>query len=183
MIRNAFIKVGMTSAFTEAGEAQGVTVLRLQPAKVVRHESLQDGRTLVVVEYDTGVKKKTTRGWIVDNAADFPVGNTVTSPNLAAGQLIKCSGVSKGKGFQDAVTRHGFAGGPASHGSRFHRAPGSVGMRTEPGRTPKGKRLPGHHGDSHVTLRKVEVAYWSSEEAILAVVGGVPGPRGGLVFI
>jgi len=183
MIRNAFIKVGMTSAFTEAGEAQGVTVLRLQPAKVVRHESLQDGRTLVVVEYDTGAKKKTTRGWAVANAAEYPVGSSVTSPALTAGQLIKLSGVSKGKGFQDAVTRHGFAGGPASHGSRFHRAPGSVGMRTEPGRTPKGKRLPGHHGDSQVTLRKVQVAYWSSEESLLAVVGGVPGARGGLVFI
>ena len=70
MIRNAFIKVGMTSAFTDAAEAQGVTVLRLQPAKVVRHESLQDGRTLVVVEYDIGVKKKTTRGWIVENSAE-----------------------------------------------------------------------------------------------------------------
>lgn len=58
MVRNAFVKVGMTSAFTEAGEAQGVTVLRLQPAKVVRHESLQDGRTLVVVEYDTGAKRR-----------------------------------------------------------------------------------------------------------------------------
>lgn len=183
MIRNAFVKVGMTSAFTEAGEAQGVTVLRLQPAKVVRHESLQDGRTLVVVEYDTGAKKKTTRGWAVENAAEFPVGSSVASPALTAGQLVKLTGISKGKGFQDAVTRHGFAGGPASHGSRFHRAPGSVGMRTEPGRTPKGKRLPGHHGDSQVTLRKVQVAYWSSDESLLAVVGGVPGPRGGLVFI
>jgi len=183
MIRNAFVKVGMTSAFTEAGEAQGVTVLRLQPAKVVRHENLQDGRTLVVVEYNTGTKKKTVRGWAVSNAADFPVGSEVISPALSAGQLVNLTGISKGKGFQDAVTRHGFAGGPASHGSRFHRAPGSVGMRTEPGRTPKGKRLPGHHGDAQVTLRKVKVAYWSSEESLLAVVGGVPGPRGGLVFI
>ena len=114
MVRNAFVKVGMTSAFTEAGEAQGVTVLRLQPAKVVRHESLQDGRTLVVVEYDTGAKKKTTRGWAVQNAAEFPVGASVSSPALATGQLVKLTGISKGKGFQDAVTRHGFAGGPAN---------------------------------------------------------------------
>lgn len=183
MIRYAFTKVGMTSAFSEAGSAQGVTVLKMQPAKVIRHEKLEDGRVSVVVEYDAGKAKKTVRGWIVENPADYQVGSELKTPPLAIGQKVKISGSSKGRGFQDAVTRHGFAGGPGSHGSRFHRAPGSVGMRTEPGRTPKGKRLPGHDGDDQVTLRNAQVAYWSTEEALLAVVGGVPGPRGGLVFV
>lgn len=183
MVRHVFTKVGMTSAFTEAGAAQGVTVLKMQPAKVVRHEKLEDGRIAVIVEYDTGTKNKLTRGFVVDNAASLEVGSVLKGPALASGQKIKITGVSKGKGFQDAVTRHGFAGGPASHGSRFHRAPGSVGMRTEPGRTPKGKRLPGHTGDVQVTIRNAQVAYWSEEEALLAVVGGVPGARGGLVFV
>ena len=183
MIRHLFTKVGMTNAFTEAGLSQGVTLLKMQPAKVVRHETLKDGRTLVVVEFDLGRKNKVEKGYTVANAADFAVGSVVPPPALQIGQKIKVSGQSKGKGFQDAVTRHGFAGGPASHGSRFHRAPGSVGMRTEPGRTPKGKRLPGHTGDESVTLRNVEVSYWSPEENLLAVVGGVPGSRGGILFV
>lgn len=183
MVRHAFTKVGMTSSFTEAGAAQGVTVLKMQPAKVVRHDKLEDGRIAVIVEYDTGNKKKVTRGFVVANPAEFEIGTTLKGPAITAGQKLRLTGQSKGKGFQDAVTRHGFAGGPASHGSRFHRAPGSVGMRTEPGRTPKGKRLPGHTGDVQVTIRNVQVAYWSEEEALLAVVGGVPGARGGLVFV
>jgi large subunit ribosomal protein L3 len=183
MIRHLFTKVGMTNAFTEAGVSQGVTVLKMQPAKVVRHEKLADGRIVAIVEFDTGNKKKLEKGFVVPNAEAFSVGSELAGPALAAGQKVKVTGVSKGKGFQDAVTRHGFAGGPASHGSRFHRAPGSVGMRTEPGRTPKGKRLPGHTGDVQVTLRNVEVAYWSGDEKLLAVVGGVPGSRGGFVLI
>lgn len=183
MIRYAFTKVGMTNAFTDVGQSQGVTVLRMQPAKVVRHETLADDRILVVVEYDGGKKNKTVRGWIVNNPAEFEVGKVLQNPSLQIGQEIKVTGISKGRGFQDAVTRHGFAGGPATHGSRFHRAPGSVGMRTEPGRTPKGKLLPGHDGDAQVTLRNVKVAYWSSDESLLAVVGGVPGSRGSTVYV
>lgn len=183
MIRYVFTKVGMTSSFTDTGTAQGVTVLKLQPAKVLRHETIDGGRVVVVVEYDTGNRKKLVRGWIVDNPTDFAVGSALKLPSLINGQKIKITGVSKGRGFQDAVTRHGFAGGPASHGSRFHRAPGSVGMRTEPGRTPKGKRLPGHDGDDQVTLRNAQVAYFSGDESLLAIVGGVPGPRGGVIFV
>ena len=183
MIRFAFTKVGMTSAFADSGVAQGVTVLKLQPAKVVRHEKLEDGRISVVVEYDVGTSKKVCRGYILSDVSAYAVGTELKGPELTVGQKIKISGCSKGRGFQDAVTRHGFAGGPASHGSRFHRAPGSVGMRTEPGRTPKGKRLPGHDGDSQVTLRNAKVAYWSNEESLLAVLGGVPGARGGVVFV
>jgi large subunit ribosomal protein L3 len=183
MIRHLFTKVGMTNAFTEAGQSQGVTILKLQPAKVVRHEKLKDGRTLVVVEFDIGRKNKIEKGYAVENFADFVVGASLAAPALSVGQKIKVSGQSKGKGFQDAVTRHGFAGGPASHGSRFHRAPGSVGMRTEPGRTPVGKKLPGHTGDEAVTIKNVEVSYWSADENLLAVVGGVPGARGGILFV
>jgi large subunit ribosomal protein L3 len=183
MIRRLFTKVGMTNAFTEAGQSQGVTLLKLQPAKVVRHENLADGRVVVVVAFDLGRKNKIEKGYIVPNPTDFVVGSDLPAPALSVGQKIKVSGQSKGKGFQDAVTRHGFAGGPASHGSRFHRAPGSVGMRTEPGRTPPGQRMPGHMGDESVSLRNVEVSYWSTEENLLAVLGGVPGARGGILFV
>lgn len=182
-IRYAFIKVGMTSAFSADGSATGVTVLKMQPAKVVRHEKLDDGRVLVVVEYDTGKFKKMVRGWVAENPADFEVGSTLKSPEFTSGQEIKITGISKGRGFQDVVTRYGFGGGPASHGSRFHRSPGSIGMRTEPGRVMKGKKMPGHDGQDQITLRNVQVTYWSNEETVLAVAGGVPGSRGSVVFI
>jgi large subunit ribosomal protein L3 len=183
MVRYAFSKVGMTSTFTESGLALGVTVLKMQPARVVRHEISENGKFIVVVEYDTGCKKKLVRGWVVDNFADYQVGSPLKAPSLVVGQKLKITGISKGRGFQDAMTRHGFAGGPASHGSRFHRAPGSVGMRAEPGRVMKGKKMPGQDGNAQVTLRNVQVAYWSHEESVMAVIGGVPGARGGMVFV
>lgn len=182
-IRYAFIKVGMTSAFEADGIAKGVTVLKMQPAKVIRHEKLADGRVAVIVEYDTGKSKKIVRGWVAENPSEFEVGSVLKSPEYKSGQEIKITGLSKGRGFQDAVTIHGFAGGPASHGSRFHRAPGSVGMRTEPGRVMKGKKMPRQDGQEQITLRGVRVTYWSNEESVLAVAGGVPGSRGSVVFI
>lgn len=183
MIRYAFVKLGMTSIFNDSGNEQGVTVLKLQPGKVLRHEKLKDGRTVVVVEYDTGTKNKLVRGWAVSDLTGLDVGTTLSGPDLTAGKSIKLTGVSKGRGFQDVITRHGFAGGPASHGSRFHRAPGSVGMRTEPGRTPKGRKLPGQDGNRQVSIQGAQVAYWSADESVLAVVGGVPGARGSVVFV
>lgn len=182
-IRHAFIKVGMTSAFNADGSANGVTVLKMQPAKVIRHDKLEDGRVVVVVEYDTGKQKKLIRGWVAQNPAEFEVGSSLKSPEFLSGQKIKLTGLSKGRGFQDVITRYGFGGGPASHGSRFHRSPGSIGMRTEPGRVMKGKKMPGHDGQDQITLRNVQVTYWSNDEAVLAVAGGVPGSRGSVVFI
>lgn len=183
MVRYAFVKLGMSSVFTESGEAKGVTILKLQPAKVVRHEKLKDGRTLAVIEYDVGNKKKLSKGYVVANAGDYQVGTELKAPGLEVGKTVKVTGFSKGRGFQDCITRHGFSGGPGAHGSRFHRAPGSIGMRTEPGRTPKGRKLPGQDGNVQVSIKSASIAYWSPEEAIVAVVGGVPGAPGRVVFI
>lgn len=183
MIRYAFKKVGMTCAFAPTGEAEGVTVLKMAPAKIVRHDKTEDGRIVVVVEFDVGTAKKLTKGFLVSDASQYAVGTELKGPELKQGQRIKVTGTGKGRGFQDAMTRHNFRGGPATHGSRFHRAPGSVGMRAEPGRTPKGKKLPGHMGDRTVSVKNLKVAYWSPEESLLAVVGGVPGARGSELFI
>lgn len=182
-MKYAFTKVGMTSAFDQSGKAFGVTVLKMRPAKVVRHEKLEDGRIAVIVEYDLGVKKPIHRGWVVQDATQYPIGSELKSPNYLSGQKIKITGISKGRGFQDVVTRYGYAGGPASHGSRFHRAPGSVGMRTEPGRVFKGKKLPGHDGSDQITLRNVKVISWSDSDSLMAVLSGVPGARGSVVFV
>lgn len=183
MVRYAFTKVGMTSAFTAEGEAQGVTVLRLAPSKVLRHETTEDGKPVIVIEYDTGNKKKLVKGWLLEKSSDLNAGASLNTPDFKVGQKLKITGLSKGRGFQDVITKYGFGGGPASHGSRFHRAPGSVGMRTQPGRVMKGKKMPGQDGNAQVTLRNVKVAYWSAEESIVAIVGGVPGARGCVVFI
>lgn len=181
MLRYVFKKVGMTCIFTPEGESQGVTVLKLLPSKVVRKDKTEDGRDVFVVEFDAGVKQKIQRGYMLKEGLE--VGSALKAPEFKAGDRIKVTGVSKGRGFQDAMTRHNFRGGPESHGSRFHRAPGSVGMRAEPGRTPKGKKLPGHYGTDTVSVMNAKVAYWSPEESLLAVVGGVPGARGSSVFI
>ncbi len=181
-VRFAFMKVGMTSTFDEQGKAHGVTVLKLQPGKVIRHEKSEQGKDIVVVEYDIGHKNKVVRGWVAENPAEFEVGALVI-PSFQAGQLVKITGHSKGRGFQDTMTIYGMGGGPASHGSRFHRAPGSIGMRTEPGRVMKGKKMPRLDGNEQITLRNVVITYWSQEENVLAVAGGVPGSRGSLVFI
>lgn len=182
-MKYAFTKIGMTNAFDQTGKAFGVTVLKMRPATVVRHEKLEDGRIAVIVEYDLGVKKKLNRGWVVEDPSLYPVGSTLQSPQYLPGQKIKITGISKGRGFQDVVTRYGYAGGPASHGSRFHRAPGSVGMRTEPGRVFKGKALPGHDGNAQITLRNIKVISWSQDESLMAVLSGVPGSRGSVVFV
>jgi large subunit ribosomal protein L3 len=184
MIRYAFTKVGMTSSFDDNGSVQGVTVLKMVPAQVVRHEKLDDGKILVVVKYGSSKNKNEfERGWVVSDASEFEVGTSLKSPSFATGQKLKITGVSKGLGFQDVVTLYNFAGGPASHGSRFHRAPGSIGMRTEPGRVRKGTKMPRRGGNQQITLRNIHVAYWSTDESVMAVVGGIPGARGGIVFI
>ena len=89
MVRYAFSKVGMTSAFTQSGTAQGVTVLKMQPAKVLRHETLENGKVVVVVEYDTGHKNKLVRGWVVENPAEYEVGSPLKAPSLSVGQKLK----------------------------------------------------------------------------------------------
>ncbi len=182
-MKYAFTKVGMTSAFDSAGNAYGVTLLKLSPAKVLRHDTLEDGRTLVVVTYDIGHKKNIQRGWIVEDSSQFPVGSDLLSPDFTSGQKIKVVGHSKGRGFQDVVTRFGYGGGPKTHGSRFHRSPGSIGMRTEPGRVLKGKRLPGQDGNAQITIRNIKVDSWSGEHALMSVRSGVPGAKGSVVFV
>ena len=183
MIRHVFKKVGMTSSFDENGFAKGVTILKHCPGKVLRHEKTEDGRSVLVIEYDIGTKKSLVRGWLVDNINDYKVGSLVSDFEPKVGDKLKITGTSKGRGFQHAMTRHGFGGGPASHGSRFHRSPGSAGMRTEPGRTPKGHKMPGQFGNVKVTVKNVKVMYWSKDDAVLGVLGGVPGARNGCVFV
>ena len=102
---------------------------------------------------------------------------------LEQGSLVTVSSVSKGKGFQGVVKRYHFAGGPASHGSHFKREPGSVGMRTWPGRIHKNKRMPGRMGGDKVTLKHCPVIVSDAEQKLVAIKGPIPGPNGSIVYL
>jgi large subunit ribosomal protein L3 len=183
-MRHLFQKEGMTSVFDENGRHYGVTVLKLLEARFEREQVLEDGRRQIVVSYFSAKKKEKVvkqTAWLSDET--FSKNSMLPKPEFTNEDLLELTGISKGKGFQGVMKRHGFAGGPGSHGSRFHRAVGSVGMRTEPAKTPKGKKMPGRMGAAQVHQKGQKVFYWDSEEGLLAVVGSVPGPRGSSVFV
>jgi large subunit ribosomal protein L3 len=107
----------------------------------------------------------------------------VTVSIFEAGELVKVEGTTKGRGFQGVVKRHGFSGGPATHGNTRHRKPGSIGPGTDPSRVIKGKRLPGQMGNSRFTELTLRVARVDADRNLLFVRGAVPGPKEGIVFI
>jgi len=111
------------------------------------------------------------------------VGQTVTAETLQKGEQVAVSGISKGKGFAGVMKRHHFAGGPATHGSMFHRQPGSIGASSFPSRVFKGKRLPGHMGAERVTVTGLEVVDVRAEENLVLLRGAIPGPTGAVVEI
>jgi large subunit ribosomal protein L3 len=195
-------KVGMSTVYRDNGEAVPVTVLR-QGNWVVSQVKTNDKDGYSALQLSSGPKraKRTSKaekgrfkGAKFENGALFTreirttevpdgaqVGSRVTVESLAKGDYVKVSAKSKGRGFQGSVKRFGFGGGPAAHGSKFHRQPGSSGNRTWPGRIMPGKRFPGHLGDKQFTVRHVEVIDVIPEEGVVLVKGPVPGAPNGLV--
>ena len=114
---------------------------------------------------------------------DCQVGDAVTVQLFEKGEVVHVRGTSKGKGFQGVMKRHNFGGGPASHGSMFHRAPGSIGCSSYPSRVLKNKKLPGQMGNKRVTVKGLTVIDTRPEENLVLIAGAVPGPVGGLVLI
>lgn len=205
-LRGLFLKkVGMTSVFGDAGEMIPVTVLKMDPWVVSQLKtSEKDGYTAVQIA--SGPKKAVRtsgaeRGHLKkagfengaqfireirydeakDLGADLKVGSRVAIDSLVKGDVVKVTSTSKGKGFAGSVKRFHFAGGPASHGSKFHRQPGSSGNRTWPGRVMPGKRFPGHLGADTVTVNNVKVVDVLHDENVILVKGPVPGARNSLV--
>jgi large subunit ribosomal protein L3 len=192
-------KLGMTQVFTDIGEALGVTVIEAGPCQVtqVRTED-KDGYEAVQLGFgETKRLTKPERGHIkgltpVRYLREFKsteieqaeVGQTVDVGMFEPGTKVDVIAVSKGKGFAGVVKRHHFAGGPRTHGqSDRHRAPGSIGAGTTPGRVYKGTRMAGHMGNERVTVQNLEVVATDTERNLLLVKGSVPGPRKGLVYI
>ncbi|MDX9730372.1 MAG: 50S ribosomal protein L3 [Bdellovibrionales bacterium] len=203
-LRGLFLKkVGMTSVYGDAGEMVPVTVLKMDPWVVTQLKTAEkDG--YAAVQIASGPKKavrtsKAERGHLAkagfENGAhfireirydeqlpaDLQVGSRVAIDSLVKGDVVKVTSTSKGKGFAGSVRRYGFAGGPASHGSKFHRQPGSSGNRTWPGRVMPGKKFPGHLGAETVTVNNVKVVDVLLDESVILVKGPVPGARNSLV--
>lgn len=193
-------KVGMSSVYAENGELVPVTVLKVKPTFVsqIKTDS-RDGYSAVQVAFSpsrasrvTQAQKGHLKGAGFENGALFVkeirqdgasvnVGQMVSIDSLKPGDLVRLSSRSKGRGFAGAVKRWGLAGGPATHGSHFHRRPGSVGNRTWPGRVMPGKRFPGHYGDEMITIANVKIVDVIHEENVVLVKGPVPGAPNSLV--
>jgi len=193
-------KLGMTQIFKE-DLAIPVTVLKAGPCVVTQVKvSEKDGYEAVQLGYGDvkpdrvnqpmkGHFKKANceplrfLAEVPLSASDYRAGQKVKVGIFAEGDRADVSGVSKGKGFAGVVKRWGFAGGPASHGSRFHRAPGAIGACATPSRVFKGKKLPGRMGTDNVTVQNLLVVGVDQERNLLLLKGAVPGPRGSLLVI
>ena len=192
-------KIGMTQIFNEAGERIPVTVVEVGPVTVVQVKTREkDGYEGVQVGYEPLTKEKQInkparghfrnvpptrhlREFKVEDISQVEVGQSFDLTIFAEGEKVSVSGISKGKGFQGVIKRHGFKGGPGAHGSRFHRQPGSIGNSTFPGRVFPGKKMAGHMGATRVTTRNVEIQKVIPERNLLLLKGPVPSHNGALV--
>jgi len=192
-------KLGMTQVFDES-QLIPVTVIEAGPCRVVMVKTKErDGYEAVQLSYGDVKDRKLSKAQLghlkkhdasssrtlreFKKAGDVAVGQTVKVDIFKKGDWVDVIGVSKGKGFQGVVKRHHYAGGPESHGSMFHRAPGSIGASSFPSRVWKGKTLPGHMGAERVTSQRLKVIESRPEENLLFVRGAVPGAANGLVVV
>lgn len=189
-------KIGMTQYFKDNGTAVGGSVIKCTPSVVVQVKTEErDGYSAVQLGYGETDKRNLTKPmkghftsknlspkkflteFRVADPDEYSPGDKISVEIFDEGELVDVSGNSKGKGFQGVVKRWGFSGGPDTHGSRFHRKPGSIGMCVEPGRVLKGQKLPGQTGNRRVTIQNLETLKVDSDENLLVLKGSVPGAR------
>lgn len=198
-------KVGMTRLFNEKGERIVCTVIEAEPNVVVQLKTLEkDGYSAIQMG---GMKvpssklrrvKKPRKGHFAKanveprrhlaesklcKGEEYAVGQEVGVEHFNEIAFVDVTGISKGKGFQGVIKRHGFKGGPAAHGSGFHRTAGSTGMCSNPGRTLPGLKMAGHMGSEQVTIENLPVVKVDQERKLILVKGAIPGARGGLVYV
>ena len=194
-------KIGMTQIFTEAGEVVPVTVVEAGPVVVTQVKTIEnDGYNAVQVGFvdakekslnkpqkghlaAANVLKKHLKEFRVEAVDAYTVGQEIKADVFAAGEKIDVTGISKGKGFQGPIKRHGQSRGPESHGSRYHRRPGSMGACSYPGRVFKNKKLAGHMGSVKVTVQNLEVVRVDADKNFILVKGAIPGAKGSVVTI
>lgn len=195
-------KVGMTQIFNEDGVLTPVTVLQAGPCVVTQVKTVEnDGYSAVQVgfgdireklvnkprkgQFDkAGVSyKRFLKEFKLEDAESYEVKQEIKADVFAVGDKIDATAISKGKGFQGAIKRHGQSRGPMAHGSKYHRHAGSNGACSDPSKVFKGKRMPGHMGSVKVTIQNLEVVRVDAENNLLLVKGSVPGPKKSLVTI
>lgn len=199
-------KLGMTQIPTKDGSMTAVTVIEAGPCTVLQGKTVEKDRyNAIKVGFGEVPAKKLKKPLLgefkkalgeretypglkiaefrVDDPSKYPVGSTLTVEIFEEGERVDVEGISKGRGFQGVMKRWGFSGGPKTHGSKFHRRPGSIGQTTDPGRIWKGKKMPGHMGARKVTITNLEVVKIVPEKNLLLVKGAVPGPAGGIVLV
>ena len=193
-------KVGMTQIFQADGTMIPVSVVAVEPNTVTRLRTPErDGYAAVQLGIEeSGKLTKPELGQLKDlpklavirefrlegaDDAAYTVGQKLDVTLVAAGDVVDVTGVSKGKGFSGHIKRHHFKRGPKTHGSDHHRAPGSIGPGTTPGRVYKGMRMAGHMGDARATVKKLRVVRADAERNLLLVKGSVPGTLNGLILV
>jgi large subunit ribosomal protein L3 len=195
-------KIGMTQIFDQTGNIIPVTILKVGPCTVTQVKTeTKDGYNAIQVGYNNVSSKALTQPELghlqrsniqplkylkefhVKSDHEFQVGQVLTVDLLSAGQLVDIKGKNIGKGFTGLQKRHNFRRGPMTHGSKNHRAPGSIGMGTTPGRVLPGKKMAGQLGNTMTTVKKLQVVQLNLEENILVIKGSVPGKPGNLLSI
>jgi len=196
-------KIGMTQIYDQAGTLVPVTVVQAGPCYIVQvKKEASDGYCAVQIGYEKVPEKKLTRPVLghlqkkgiaplrilkefrvkPDQIAQFSTGQELTVEQFKPGDYVDVTGTSIGKGFQGVVKRHHFKGGPATHGSMSHRAPGSIG-NTAPQRVVKGRRMAGHMGSQRVTVQNLSVVAVIPEDNCLLLRGSIPGPKQSVILI
>jgi len=195
-------KVGMTQIFDEFGNVIPVTILKIGPCVVTQIKTiLNDGYNAIQVGYGSVQSKYLTQPQLghlqkskiqplkylkefrVNNPEEFQIGQILDVDSLSVNQLINITGKTNGKGFSGLQKRYNFTRGPMTHGSKNHRAPGSIGMGTSPGRVLPGKKMAGQLGNKIANIKKLKVIQINSDENILIVKGSVPGKPGNLITV
>ena len=195
-------KIGMTQIFDESGNTIPVTILKVGPCVITQIKTkLNDGYDAIQVGYgniSTNLLTQPQLGHLqksniqplnylkefrIDNVDEFEVGQVLNVDLLSINQLVNIKGKTIGKGFSGLQKRHNFTRGPMTHGSKNHRAPGSIGMGTTPGRVLPGKKMAGQLGNKFTTIKNLKVIQLSSEENILIIKGSIPGKPGNLLSI
>lgn len=195
-------KIGMTNVFSSDGKLVPVTVLQVGPCVVTQVKTMEkDGYTALQLGYDEKsveklnkpmaghLKKAGDKGFKVlrefraDNVEEMEAGMTLGTELFSVGDSVNVSGISKGRGFQGTIKRHGFSRGPETHGCRNHRKPGSVGNSAWPSKIIKGKKMPGHMGVDRKTVKNLTIVDIRHQENLLLVKGPVPGCKTGIIEV
>ncbi|MDR0351057.1 MAG: 50S ribosomal protein L3 [Puniceicoccales bacterium] len=195
-------KIGMTQVFIESGKLIPVTVIQAGPCYVSQIKTeIRDGYSAIQIAFEQKKQSNITKpllghfsknnlsvGSVIcefrtNGDSAYQIGDIIDMSIFSKGEKVDVIGTSKGRGFQGVMKRYGFSGGPASHGSMFHRRGGSYGQRQWPGHVYKGRKMPGHAGCDRITIQNLEIVDLKQDRGIILVKGGVPGANDCLVAI